>query len=1177
LSITDSTGQEGGPVKPVRLVVQTGHTSDVRSVAFSPDGRRVLTSDGDATRLWDAETGKELLTLNVGARSMAFSPDGSRILTGSDNTLPHRAKLWNANTGKELRSFEGHRGEIFMVSFSPDGKFFLTGCMQTTCVWETQSGKQLSSINRKYGKVFGAALSPDGKKVVTTGVTLQILDAKTGENLHFLRGHFNLVKAASYSPNGKQILTGGQGDHTARLWEADTGQLLRTYAHPDGVEAVAFGPQGGQFLTGSYDNTARLWETGGKELAVLKGHTDRVWAVAFSPDGKRLLTGSKDGTARLWEAPSGKLLRVFRGQGFARQPVAVSRDGTRIATGAVDASVRLWDTRTGSQSFVLKGHTNRVTGVAFGPDGTRLLTGGGEGTARLWDTVSGQELFTLKCPGGVHALAISRDGKRLLTASWDHATRVWDADTGKSLFTLRYPDNVSAIAFSADGKQVLTADTEKTAVLWDVESGKKLLTLKCPDRVATVAISPDGSRILTGLSFDRTHLWDARTGKELHTVFGGDAVAFSTDGKRFLTGASDHTTRVFDAQNGKEIRSIPNHLKTMTGASFTEDGKYLVTQDDLTRVWDIRNNKEVCRIVCFRGGGWAVIDDAGRYDASGAGDVEGLHWVVGLEPVALNQLKDQYYDPGLLAKHLGLNPEPLRNVKALQDLKLYPGLQVAQSDPKSPQFSIGLTNSGGGIGRVVVLVNGKEQSEDARPRDAAPNAAKMDIKVDLADDPRVVPGKKNKVVVLAYNADGSLSSRGVEREFDGPGEAPKVVEKPAIHAVIVGVSKYSGEKLNLRYAAKDAEDFATAFRLAASGLIDDPELLKKGMKSQVNLTLLNAAEGYGRPSRANIIKALESLKATRPGDIVMVYLAGHGVTHGGQDGDWYYLTADAQSGDVSDPGLRQQVTLSSKELTDLLKAAPAQKQVLILDTCHSGRVVEQLTEKRGVPGSQVRALERLKDRTGMHVLAGCAADSVSYEASRYGQGVLTYSLLMGMHGAKLRQGEYVDVVDLFSYAADMVPELAREIGGVQRPTVASPRGQAFDIGRLTVADQAKVPLQQVKPVLLRASFQDEKSVVDSLKLTRRVNDRLRERSAASGAKAVLVEGEGYPGAIQPVGKYLVAGEMVTVTVVLIAGEKEVAKLAIEGTTGQLDELADKIVNEIEKRAAEIGGKGEGRK
>src|SRR5207302_5492949 len=107
----------------------------------------------------------------------------------------------------------------------------------------------------------------------------------------------------------------------------------------------------------------------------------------------------------------------------------------------------------------------------------------------------------------------------------------------------------------------------------------------------------------------------------------------------------------------------------------------------------------------------------------------------------------------------------------------------------------------------------------------------------------------------------------------------------------------------------------------------------------------------------------------------------------------FYLTADAATPDLRDAAVRQQTTLSSQELTDLLKKAPAQKQVLILDTCASAKALEKLAASRGVPSSQVRALEALKDRTGMHVLAGCAADAVSYEATRFAQGRLTDSLL----------------------------------------------------------------------------------------------------------------------------------------------------------------------------------------
>ena len=123
--------------------------------------------------------------------------------------------------------------------------------------------------------------------------------------------------------------------------------------------------------------------------------------------------------------------------------------------------------------------------------------------------------------------------------------------------------------------------------------------------------------------------------------------------------------------------------------------------------------KELCSALTFRDGTWAVADPQGRFDASDGGDADGLHWVVGLEPIALTQLKERYYDPGLLAKHFGFNKEPLRDVAAFQDVKLYPGVAVVQPDPKKPQLDVTLTNRGGGIGAA------QDQREDGGIADVA--------------------------------------------------------------------------------------------------------------------------------------------------------------------------------------------------------------------------------------------------------------------------------------------------------------------------------------------------------------------------------------------------------------------------------------------------------------------------
>jgi hypothetical protein len=544
--------------------------------------------------------------------------------------------------------------------------------------------------------------------------------------------------------------------------------------------------------------------------------------------------------------------------------------------------------------------------------------------------------------------------------------------------------------------------------------------------------------------------------------------------------------------------------------------------------------------------------------------VEGLHWVVGNEPIALDQLKDRYYEPGLLAKVLGFNKEPLRKVEAFMAPKLYPEVALVGPTPEKPQLGVEVTARDGGIGRTVVKINGKELPPEELPANARgaaidPNAKQLVFAVDLARDPRVKPGEENVVEVQVYNAEGYLRSRGYRVIYTSARVAE--VRRPHLWALVAGVAHYHNPDLELHYAAKDADDFAHALRIAATRWLG---------ADRVHLVLLSttASDASHQPTRANLVAALEQAATqAKPGDILVVYLAGHGVNYGGQDGDFYYLTCDAVTAELTDPQIRAQTALSSRELTDLVLRIPALKQVMILDTCASGRLVEKLTEKRDVPSSQVRALERIKDRTGLHILAGCAADRASYEASQYGQGLLTYSLLLGMRGAALREEQFVDVEPLFSFATNRVPELAKCIGGIQQPVVASPRGgQSFDIGQLTAEDKALIPLQAVRPLVLRSNFQDEKRLRDHLELGRRVNEQLRAGSARGrDAPFVYVDAEELPGACEVVGRYRVEGDQVVVNVVLAQGEKELGQFQVTAARGDLAALATKIVQQAETR------------
>jgi Tol biopolymer transport system component len=178
-----------------RLILE-GHEGRVETVAFSPDGKRIVTASADKTaRLWDADTGKQIGAPLKGhaahVLSAAFSPDGKRIVTGSgDNT----ARLWDADTGKQISDpLKGHQDRVWSVAFSPDGKRIVTGSWDNTArLWDADTGKEVGKLEGHQGHVTHAAFSPDGKRIVTASAdkTARLWDAETGKPIGPpLRGH----------------------------------------------------------------------------------------------------------------------------------------------------------------------------------------------------------------------------------------------------------------------------------------------------------------------------------------------------------------------------------------------------------------------------------------------------------------------------------------------------------------------------------------------------------------------------------------------------------------------------------------------------------------------------------------------------------------------------------------------------------------------------------------------------------------------------------------------------------------------------------------------------------------------------------------------------------------------------------------------------------------------------
>jgi WD40 repeat protein len=451
------------------LRVLQGHTSGVMCVRYSPDGQLLASGCRDGSiRLWSDYLSHDRHpkpdSINPSAKllhghtdfvwNIAFSPDGRFLVSGSrDGTL----RLWNVQDGRSIHVFEGHKHDVYGLAISGDSQSLVSaGKDQTARLWHLQSGRNLKTLRGHTGGIHSLSLSSDDQILASSGQNemiqlwrlqpdgtlssfhpYKIFSSPTRQISALSTVSFSPVSASS--PSGvNQTLAINRHDESIALWNIQTGQLDRWSAHNAAVWTVLFSPEGQILASSSYDCTVRLWDVQTHHcLQVLRGHESVVRAIAFHPGGQGLASGSSDHTIRLWDVQTGACLRILREHMGAVFALAFDPNGQRLASGSHDQTIRVWDIETGACLQALQGHTGAVWTVAISPDGQTLVSGSFDQTIRLWDLETGQCRHILNDHSGwVRSVIFSYNGQILFSGSDDRTIKLWDVQTGRCIDTL---------------------------------------------------------------------------------------------------------------------------------------------------------------------------------------------------------------------------------------------------------------------------------------------------------------------------------------------------------------------------------------------------------------------------------------------------------------------------------------------------------------------------------------------------------------------------------------------------------------------------------------------------------------------------------------------------------------------------------------------------------------------
>ncbi|MCA0360989.1 MAG: caspase family protein [Armatimonadetes bacterium] len=1153
----------------------------INSLEISPDGNLLaaatLSSSIGLLDLRTPTSSRKLAEGIGGGIWIRFSPDSKDLLVTQTKAL---ASLWNIESGQKRgewkhivgerglptsfmgASFVGEKGDLILIA---DEKGLMT-------LIDRSSLQEVRKLEGYRSPIRELRVSQDGRVLGTyaddtfiEGEQLKLWDVSTGKEFPYTRGDSGPT-AGEFSPDGSVFWVGYQDGSIRRHKVSDGSITTETLSQVDAYSFIA--PVG---ASGYFQFSRRR-----------EGFSTDVFHTVVNPErpdlaGRRTFTYF--GSA-MKAAPGGRLALAY---------------GYRQAEGS-DEEIKItavWD--VASLEYIW-GFWDEFEGATWGAGET--LVAFDRTSAHIFDMAVPEYKSTVfNNPDDVVMQAeLAPDNKTVLL--WCEKAGVILVSAEDPTKVVKVADNLWNFAFSADGSK-MAFTVEGRIEIWDLAKLEKVWSK--PAELAKnysgddVSVTDNFQFIEGGTKFvARGHstlvCYESSTGKILYRETGladldGSSASFAPSSD-ILAIPVNRSVNLINLRTGKLHAKITSRDQ-VESVSFCENDSRLLINDRLDQVSiydttkplpspsgdNIPTFRRLGSFVAMTDGSWLVMDEDGRYDASDPSKVFGasyvLEWEGGLEPIDVQQFKPVFYEPNLFAKLLGKDTSPKRSVPDLNSIRLYPDIEIQRSKVNQNRISVTLKpRDEGGVGTVRVLLNGKE-IETKKGSDFF-NVNLADYQAFFLPSSQLPEGQGNQIEVIATNAKGDLVSRPQVLDLGVPAnlQTPEV----NLYGLFVGVGDYVGDKRDLKAPPADAAKLKEALNFTGNKLLPN----------RVHLNLLSTAEGETRPTREAILGWLaETAKKATSSDIIFVFFAGHGTSRIGESSGYFFLTADANPGDVT-PAILGTATISGEDLQKALAAIPATKQVIILDTCHSGAAASSVIDgsasastqaERSVSSDYVRAYESIKDASGTWLLAGAAADQLSYESSHVGYGMLTYSLLEAIDLAsdvglrKTASGEmFLDVSVWLAYAAGRVESLKNEvsIAGVQRPELRrSPTGQTFDVGVTNAENRGILALPPPKPIVILGTFdQDEE---DPLGL----EPLFGKAFAESKVYKLWTDVQRHPNVYRVAGSYQSEGSAVTLRLVIQrydrdSKRKTLRTIDLTGDSKDLPKLAQSALSAIDQ-------------